>query len=171
MEIKSIGLLVPLIVAVLAFTGGLFAGVFLEEEPINKNSKKIDGLNNKGLNNTENENIQINKEKKVNSTNITLYLQINYKNGTIDHYNMSTDAGNVYDVLIEAAENYDFQVEVTYYGQYGSYFIKKIGSKTNGEDGRYWSYYLNDQYGSLGANLQKVRDNDKIEWKFELSQF
>ncbi len=175
MKLKSTELLLPLIIALLAFTGGLFAGfVTFEEESISISDKQKNTTNNNESIILDENRIKINENKtndSDNDNNLSVYLSVDYQNGTVNHYNFSTSVDNVYEVLIDAAEKFDFQVEATYYGQYGSYFVERIGSKTNNEENRYWTYYLNDKYGSTGANLQKIKNNDEIKWCFELSQF
>jgi hypothetical protein len=175
MKFKSTELILPLIVALLAFTGGLFAGfVTFEEESISISNKQKNTTNNTESTTLDDNGIKINENKTYgsdNNNNLSVYLSVDYQNGTVNHYNFSTSADNVYEVLIDAAEKFDFKVEATYYGQYGSYFVEQIGSKTNDEKNRYWAYYLNDNYGSTGANLQKIKNNDEIKWCFELSQF
>jgi len=50
-------------------------------------------------------------------------------------------------------------------------FIEAIGNKENGEDGKYWLYYVNGEMPQLAANKQLLSSGDKVEFKFEKSPF
>jgi hypothetical protein len=49
--------------------------------------------------------------------------------------------------------------------------IIKIGDLTNGQDNKYWQYWVNGKTASVGADSYQVEANDIIEWKFEPSSF
>ena len=50
-------------------------------------------------------------------------------------------------------------------------FIEAIGDKENGEDGKYWLYYVNGEMPQLAADKQLLNPGDKVEFKFEKSPF
>ena len=50
-------------------------------------------------------------------------------------------------------------------------FIEAIGDKENGEDGKYWLYYVNGETPMLASNKNKIETGDEIEFKFEESIF
>jgi len=50
-------------------------------------------------------------------------------------------------------------------------FIEAIGDKENGEDGKYWLYYVNGEMPQLAADKQLLIPGDKVEFKFEKSPF
>jgi len=103
----------------------------------------------------------------TNSKMINTSLTIDYGNGEIDTYNIETSNATVFSVLMKASEDYNFPVTTKSYNQNQSYYIDSIKSVTNGEDGKYWMYYLNGNYGTVGADMQTVADGDVIEWRFE----
>lgn len=49
--------------------------------------------------------------------------------------------------------------------------VVSLGEHTNGEDDRYWHYYVNDELPMIGANQYVLQEGDHIEWRFEKSQF
>jgi hypothetical protein len=49
--------------------------------------------------------------------------------------------------------------------------IIKIGDLTNGQDNKYWQYWVNGKPASVGADSYQVEASDIIEWKFEPSSF
>lgn len=50
-------------------------------------------------------------------------------------------------------------------------FIEAIGDKENGEDGKYWLYYINGEMSQLAADKRLLSPGDKVEFKFEKSPF
>ena len=98
---------------------------------------------------------------------ITATVTIDFGNGTIDTYEVKTKNNTVYDFLIQAAKKAGYDVKATYYGLYDSMFIDSIANVENGQDNKYWIYYINGESGSVGSQKQTVENNDVIEWKFE----
>ncbi len=50
-------------------------------------------------------------------------------------------------------------------------FIEVIGNKENGQDEKYWMYYVNGEISMVAADKQEINPGDKIEFKFEKSPF
>jgi len=108
-------------------------------------------------------------ENESSAEPITASVKIDFGNGTIwDYPNISVDGkhATVYGILLEAAHEGNFSVKYTYYGQYDSILIDSIAGVVNGDGNKYWQYWLNGDYGMVGADKQPVADNDIIEWKF-----
>ncbi len=58
------------------------------------------------------------------------------------------------------------------YDDYGGelgVLITKIGDKKNGDEGKYWQYFVNGKYAKVGVSGYKVRTGDVIEWRFTKS--
>ena len=98
---------------------------------------------------------------------VNVTLKIDYSNDIIDTYNIKMSNPTVYSVLIKASNDYDFSVGTKYYDQYQSHYIFSINSVVEGENNKFWQYYINGNYGTVGADLQTLKDNDFIEWKFQ----
>lgn len=49
--------------------------------------------------------------------------------------------------------------------------IEKIGDKKNGDDGKYWLYYLNGEMPQISADKYLLKIGDIIEFKFKNSPF
>lgn len=49
--------------------------------------------------------------------------------------------------------------------------IEAIGDKENGQDGKYWMYYINGEMPMVTVDKKEIRPGDKIEFKFEKSSF
>ncbi|MDO8424769.1 MAG: DUF4430 domain-containing protein [bacterium] len=50
-------------------------------------------------------------------------------------------------------------------------FIETIGNVKNGEDGKYWMYYVNGTLPMVAADKTEIKPGDKVEFKFEKSSF
>ena len=46
--------------------------------------------------------------------------------------------------------------------------IDSINNVENGEDGKYWQYYVNEDIPMIGADKYIVTNGDYIEWRFEV---
>jgi len=109
----------------------------------------------------------VDQERNNTNEEITATVKIDFGNGTIDTYEITIKNNTVYDFLLEAAKKGGYAIKSTYYGLYDSMFIDSIGNVENGQDNKYWIYYINGESGSVGSEKQKVENNDLIEWKFE----
>ncbi|MBA4321039.1 MAG: hypothetical protein C0412_21830 [Flavobacterium sp.] len=49
--------------------------------------------------------------------------------------------------------------------------IEAIGDKENGQDGKYWMYYVNEELPMISADKKELNPGDKVEFKFEKSSF
>ena len=111
--------------------------------------------------------IYINKEAKEISGRVTATVIIDFENGTKWAFSdMTTKNATVFGFLMEAARNGNFTVEYTYYGQYDSNLVDSIAGKINGENNSYWQYWINGEYGMVGADRQPVKNGNIIEWTF-----
>jgi len=102
-----------------------------------------------------------------NKEEVTAIIYLDYGGGDIQSYEITSINNTVYGFLIEAANEGGFDIQTTYYGQYDSTLVDSIGSYIGGQDDKYWQYYLNGEYGMIGADIQTVNNGDIIEWRFE----
>ena len=47
-----------------------------------------------------------------------------------------------------------------------SIFVHSIGADVNGDGGRWWQYWIGDEYGTVAANQAALKDGDVLEWRF-----
>jgi len=104
-------------------------------------------------------------DRIIETINVTLV--IDYGDDNFETFNFETSNLTVFSVLKHASEKYKFPIEVKYFGQYQSHYVYSINNKSEGIDNKFWQYYINENYGTIGADLQPVNDNDYIEWKFQ----
>lgn len=50
-------------------------------------------------------------------------------------------------------------------------FIEAIGDRENGQDEKYWLYYVNGELPTISADKKELKSEDKVEFKFEKSPF
>jgi hypothetical protein len=50
-------------------------------------------------------------------------------------------------------------------------FVEAIGEKENGQDGKYWLYYINGESPMIASDKIEIKPGDKVEFKFEESIF
>jgi len=70
-------------------------------------------------------------------------------------FNVLEDAFKKLNIALET-KNYDIGV-----------LIESIGGTKNGENGKYWMYYINGKLADIAADKYKINSGDKIEFKFE----
>ena len=46
-----------------------------------------------------------------------------------------------------------------------------IGDKENGQDEKYWMYYVNEEMPMVAADKKEIKAEDKVEFRFEKSAF
>ena len=49
--------------------------------------------------------------------------------------------------------------------------IEAIGDKENGDSGKYWMYYVNEEMPMVASDKNEIKAGDKVEFKFEKSTF
>jgi len=49
--------------------------------------------------------------------------------------------------------------------------VTAMGGKENGQESKYWQYYVNGVQAQVGSDSYVLREGDRIEWKFEKSEF
>ncbi len=145
-KIKSINLifalkiLIPIIVIIVLFLGGINAGIITFEK------------------------------HKIITGEITTTITINFGDGTIYTDVFTLDNSTVFDFLLKVEQNGDIKIETTYWEQFGSYSVDSITyqeKKYETDSNSYWAFYINGQLGMEGADKIYVENNDLIEWKFE----
>ena len=68
------------------------------------------------------------------------------------------------DVLVAAGELGAFPV--VHHKETQGAFVDSIDRLSNGIDGHYWSYYVNDEYGLVSSDAAGVSDGDTVRWVY-----
>lgn len=74
-----------------------------------------------------------------------------------------------FDLLEEGAKKLDLALKTKKYSI--GIFVEAIGDRKNGQDGKYWLYYINGQPPMVAADKKEVKAGDKVEFKFGKSPF
>lgn len=115
----------------------------------NYNSKKVSDVPS---------NQQLGYEARVNIT-------INFGNNKIKTDELVADANDTaFSILKKFAEKENVKLETIQY-DFGI-FVKKIGDFESTAK-KSWIYYVNDVSGQIAADQQKIKNGDKVEWKYE----
>jgi hypothetical protein len=90
---------------------------------------------------------------------------------SVEYFCEKTSNETVADLLFECAAYYHIALEKKYYKGYKSYLIEGINGITNGDDDRYWQYYVNGEFADVGCSNYFLDDHDVVEWRFEHSNW
>lgn len=82
----------------------------------------------------------------------------------------SFDNLNLFDITKSLSEKYDFQYQYEDYDDMGV-LVTQIGNKINGEDQKYWQYFVNNEQPQISADKYFPPSGTQIEWKFIESEF
>ena len=104
------------------------------------------------------------KERKV-------FYIIDKGDGNLLFYQIvPAENSTVFSLLKELAQRENFEIEYKTYEGMGV-FVESIAEIKNGMDNKYWQYWVNGEYGQVGASLYKLKNGDIVEWKYIGSQF
>lgn len=135
---NSLKIIIPLVIIIALFAGAVTVGIITFEPP-----------------------------QQSSDTEITVTVILDFGDGKISSFNVTTKNATVYGCLIESANMGDFIINDEYNEQFDAMEIKSIDSYTAGQDNKYWIYYLNGEYANVAADKQFVKNNDVIEWKYK----
>lgn len=102
---------------------------------------------------------------------VTTTLIIKGNSWTIEYPNVTTTNDTVFDILIECSIRKNFTVTYVHYSSFDANFVISINGTHNGQDNKYWQYYVNGVYGEIASDKKKINNNDTVEWRFEESRF
>ncbi|XOB46594.1 MAG: DUF4430 domain-containing protein [Candidatus Nealsonbacteria bacterium] len=124
------------------------------------------GFSNKGVPPTSLEEVEISQQEVKQGVSLTIdngeeppkIIESEFREGT-----------TVFDLLKEKTRELDSALKTKTY-DFGV-LIEAIGDKENGQDGKYWLYYVNGEMPMVVADKKEIKPGDKIEFKFEKSPF
>ncbi len=106
---------------------------------------------------------------QVNSTAVSLLL--NDGNKISSYTNLPiVNGATVLSILELTAEQERFALEVNSSTSLGA-FIKKIGDKTNGQNKRYWQYWVNGTQPQVAADKYILQGGETVLWSFSDSEY
>ncbi|TAL19235.1 DUF4430 domain-containing protein [Patescibacteria group bacterium] len=98
----------------------------------------------------------------------TVSVMLDFGDGTVRTFTDIDVSGTktVFDLLkslSESGKGFVFSYQPP--GQYGV-MVEQIGNKKNGDEGKYWMFWMNNRLAEVAADRQSVAVGDVIEWKF-----
>lgn len=97
-------------------------------------------------------------------------LIIDFGEEKIERFDRKIEKGmTVFDLLKEEAEKSGLTLKTKTYDI--GIFIEAIGVIENGQDGKYWLYYINGELPMVSVDKKELKPGDKVEFKFENSPF
>ena len=98
-------------------------------------------------------------------------LVIDAGEGLPDTFEIEPEEGmTAFSLLRNKTEELSLPLKTKTYDNIGI-FIEAIGDKENGQDGKYWLYYVNEEMPVVAADKQEIKAGDRVEFKFEKSPF
>ncbi|MBN2066328.1 MAG: DUF4430 domain-containing protein, partial [Candidatus Thermoplasmatota archaeon] len=132
-------ILIPIIIVMGLFLGGINAGIITFEPP-----EETEG------------------GKEVSAT-----ILIDFGDGTSYSTVLTLENATGLDVLLELEKQGVIGVGTTYWESFGGYSVDSITYNNityKGDTGRYWAFYVNGEASMKGADKIYVHDNDVTEW-------
>ncbi len=77
---------------------------------------------------------------------------------------------NLFTITDEIAKQNNWDFKYTDYVEMG-YLVTQIGAAKNGQDNKYWQYFVNGEQPQISANKYIPKSGEKIEWRFAESKF
>lgn len=106
----------------------------------------------------------------------SITLRIDFGDGTLGkNYELLItnyeEGETLWSVMQQMLVEKDIALDYENYGEGLGALITKIGDKKNGDEGRYWQYFVNGEYAKVGVSNYKVNAGDIVEWKFTNNKF
>ena len=83
-----------------------------------------------------------------------------------DHIVVTADE-TVFSLLERTLSRHDMTFEYTYYQDFDANLIDMIHTTHNGDEGKYWQYWVDDELPMVGADHFDIENGMTVEWRFE----
>lgn len=103
--------------------------------------------------------------EKAPQTQISIMIDDGAGNIQVFNEPFSTSSPNLFNLMQNLASKSAIKMTYKNYEGLGS-LIQSLNGLENGSGGKYWQYWVNNQYGKVGAGNYKPSAGDSIEWKF-----
>jgi len=98
---------------------------------------------------------------------IHLSLRLEGRDWNVTYESNSTKNNTAFAFLLEAARTLHVPIVWSNWTlPADSILVQSIGGDTNGDGGRWWQYWIDGVYGSVGANHAALIDGDEVQWRF-----
>ena len=79
-------------------------------------------------------------------------------------------SANLVTITQSLAQQQAWEFESKNYGEMGV-LVSKIADKANGQEQKYWQFYVNGKQPMVSADKYLPKNGDQIEWRFAESKF
>ena len=115
--------------------------------------------------------IQVSQPPPVTASGVVrVSLLIDGAAWTISYGPVETWNNTAYSLLLEASTTLGFPVQAVHYSIPNGVFVTSINGTTNGQDGRYWQFWVDGTYPQVGADHVALADGDTVTWRFITNQ-
>lgn len=98
-------------------------------------------------------------------SNLTLILRFS-DSDLREIQNLTANSGQtVLDLLAKTAKDNELAFKTQDFGSLGK-LVTQIGQNSNGQDNKYWQYWVNGEFAQIGAGQYQLKGGERIEWKF-----
>lgn len=135
-------ILIPVIIIIGLFLGGVGAGIITFESP--------------------NNNVDIGK--------INFTIIIDFSDGTTYKADLAFENITGFDILSKLEELGIVGIETTYWESFDGYVVDSItyqGKKYESDSNHFWAFYVNGEPSMVGADKVYVNNYDLIEWRYD----
>lgn len=77
-------------------------------------------------------------------------------------------SSTVFSALQAIGQRENFVVGYKTYPEMGV-LVESIGDVVNGQDSKYWQYWVNETLGEVAADKKFLKAGDRVEWKFDIA--
>ncbi len=89
---------------------------------------------------------------------------------TVSYGPVDTWNNTAYSLLTEASTRLGFPVQAVLYSVPSGVFVTAINGTTNGQDGKWWQYWVDGAYATIGADHYALKTGDTVLWRFSNDQ-
>ncbi len=101
---------------------------------------------------------------------VRVSLFIDGASWTITYGPLETWNNTAYSLLVEASTKLGFSLQAVHYEIPSGVFVTSINGTTNGQDGRYWQFWVDGAYPQVGADHVALAYGDTVAWRFTSDQ-
>lgn len=124
---------------------------------------------------SQSKNIRVLTNGELAGTNqeITVNLRIDFDNGEIKSYdNIKIERDKtVFDLLKGVAEENNLEFSFREYQDLGALVESIDNVKNDFNNNKWWQFWVNGEYATIGASSFQLKEGDLVEWKFVKGQF
>ncbi|MFA6253568.1 MAG: DUF4430 domain-containing protein [Patescibacteria group bacterium] len=110
------------------------------------------------------------RQEQVNQKINITFVFADDKQKTIDYQLPENNTKNLFTITQEVASSQAWDLQYQDYGEMG-YLVTKIDTLENGQDNKYWQYFVDDQMPQVSADKYIPKNGEEIKWTFAESTF